>query len=91
MRRINIGISTVCFLFTFLMAMHLFQNWNVSLFEYLYDVSIFTPIFFALLGSICAWFSVRGTNRNILIILNLLMLFFFAIFTFIAIFGFQNP
>lgn len=73
------------------MAMYLFQNWNVFLFEYLYDLSVFTPIFFALLGFICAWFSLRGTNRIVLVILNLLMLVFFAIFTFVAIFGFQNP
>jgi len=73
------------------MIIFLSQGWEIGLFDYLIGISLFTPILINVLGVIRAFFSAKGTTRNILLIINSLMIICFGFLSFLAIFGFQEP
>ena len=91
MKKIFTVLSAICFLLTFFMLMYLTQGWEIGFFDYLFGISLFTPIFINVLGVISAVFSVKGTTRKILVLINSLMIICFAVLSFIAIYGFQEP
>lgn len=91
MKKFLAVLSVTCILFTFLMLMHLSQGWEIAFFDYLFGISLFTPIFINGLGVICAFFSAKGSTRNILVLLNSLLIIIFGVLSFVAIFGFQEP
>ncbi|SER19769.1 hypothetical protein SAMN04487944_101604 [Gracilibacillus ureilyticus] len=81
----------ICFLFSLFMFMAIFQNWNIAFVEYLYEISLFIPLFAGVLGVISACFSVKGLERIALLSLNALMVIYLGGFSFVAIYGFQDP
>ncbi|WP_139180279.1 hypothetical protein [Gracilibacillus ureilyticus] len=91
MRRFFSGVSVICFLFSLFMFMAIFQNWNIAFVEYLYEISLFIPLFAGVLGVISACFSVKGLERIALLSLNALMVIYLGGFSFVAIYGFQDP
>jgi len=83
-------LSVGFFLFSLLMITSLSQNWDITFVEYLFQVSIFTPLFFNILGILCAFFSLKGATRNTLILINSLLMIYCGIFYLIALFDFQE-
>lgn len=73
------------------MVMYLSQNWEIVFIEYLYGVSLFTPIFLNVLSIVSAYLSVNGATRKVLVYLNFLMIIYFGILSFIGLYGFQEP
>ena len=73
------------------MMMYLGVGWNIAVVEYLYRVSIFTPLFLNVLGLVSAYFSTKGTTRKTLIFINSMLIIYFGIFYFIASVGFKEP
>ncbi len=73
------------------MIMYLFQDWKIAFVEYFYRISMFAPIFINVFGIISACLSVKGSTRKTLVFLHFLMIIYFGVFCFIALFGFQEP
>ncbi|RDW20208.1 hypothetical protein CWR48_05755 [Oceanobacillus arenosus] len=84
-------LSVICFLLTFFMLMYLSQGWEIAFVDFLFGISLFTPIFINILGVISASFCAKGTTRKVLVLINSLMLIYFGVLSFVAIFGFQEP
>lgn len=73
------------------MIFSLSQDWNITFVDYLYGISMFTPIFLNIISIVSACLSVKGTIRKTLVFLNSLMIIYYGIFCFIALYGFQEP
>ncbi|MCM3742368.1 hypothetical protein M3210_19320 [Oceanobacillus luteolus] len=91
MKKFFAMLSIIFFSITLIMMMSLYQAKTVAFVDYLFDISVFTPIFFNVLGIVSACFSPKGTTRKTLIFINGLMMIYFAIFIWIGIYGFQEP
>ncbi len=91
MKKILFGLSIIFLSFSFFMVMYLSQNWEIVFIEYLYGVSLFTPIFLNVLSIVSAYLSVNGATRKVLVYLNFLMIIYFGILSFIGLYGFQEP
>ncbi|KLV14753.1 hypothetical protein ABW02_25890 [Niallia circulans] len=91
MKKLFAVLSVSCFLFTLIMLMHLSQGWEIGFFDYLFGISLFTPILINVFGVISAFFSAKGTTRKTLVLINSLMINCFGILSFVAIYGFQEP
>ncbi|GAA0293615.1 hypothetical protein GGQ92_000036 [Gracilibacillus halotolerans] len=91
MRKFFSVVSTSFFLFSFFMIMHMSVGWNIAFIEYLYRVSIFTPLILNVLGLLSAYFSTKGTTRKTLFFINSMLIIYFGILIFIASVGFQEP
>ena len=91
MKKFFTALPVICFLLIFFMLMYLSQGWEMAFFDYLFEISLFTPIFINVLGVISAFFSLKGTTRKVLVLINSLMIVSFGILSFVAIFGFQEP
>lgn len=84
-------ISITFFASSFLMLFYLFQSWHIAFIDYLYKVSIFTPLIMNVISLIFASLGVKGMTRKTIIYLNILVLVVFGMFYLFAIFGFQEP
>ncbi|MBP2079697.1 hypothetical protein [Oceanobacillus polygoni] len=91
MKKFYTALSIICFSYSFLMLMYLSTGWKIAFVEYLFEMSLFTPIFLNVLGIISACVSTKGTTRKTLVIINSLMIIYFGVLSFIALFGFQDP
>ncbi|MFJ5565388.1 hypothetical protein [Lysinibacillus xylanilyticus] len=90
-RNIFSTISILSFIITFFMLGYDSTKWYGSFFNFLYDISIFTPFALGGLGIISAFLGIKGDIRMVLIVLNAFLLFIFLGAYLIGIFGFQNP
>jgi hypothetical protein len=91
MRKFLTGLSIICFSISFLMLLYLFQDWKIPFVEYVYKISMAIPIFVSVLGVISACLSVKGITRKTLVLINSLILIYFGVLYFIAVYGFQEP
>lgn len=73
------------------MLLYLFQDWKIPFIEYVYKISIASPIFVSVLGVISASLSIKGITRKTLVLINSIILIYFGVLYFIAIYGFQEP
>lgn len=91
MKKVFTVLSVFCFLLTLFMLFSLSQDWKIGFIDYLFGISIFTPIIINILGVILSIFSTKGATRIILVMINSLMLICFGVLAFVAMFGFQEP
>ena len=91
MRKLLTGLSIICFSISFFMLLYLFQDWKIPFIEYVYKISIASPIFVSVLGVISASLSIKGITRKTLVLINSIILIYFGVLYFIAIYGFQEP
>ena len=85
------GLSIFFLVLTYLMLRWDTTTWYGDFIEFLYNISIFTPIIIGILGVISAFIGIKGIIRTILILLNVIALVAFIVVLLIAIFGFQQP
>jgi hypothetical protein len=85
------GLSAFCLVLAFLLFNYDSTTWYGKFFDFLYDISIFTPLIIGVLGIISAFLGVKGAIRIILILLNLFSLMVFLFVILMALFGFQEP
>jgi len=90
-RNIFSTISILSFIITFFMLGYDSTKWYGSFFNFLYDISIFTPFALGGLGIISAFFGIKGDIRIVLIVLNAFLLLIFLGAYLIGVFGFQHP
>ncbi|KOP79445.1 hypothetical protein AMS59_06735 [Lysinibacillus sp. FJAT-14745] len=90
-RNIFSAISILSLIITFFMFGYDSTKWYGSFFNFLYDLSIFTPFVLGGLGIISAIFGIKGDIRMVLIVLNVFVMIFFLGAYLMGIFGFQNP
>ncbi|MEB2281321.1 hypothetical protein LAV73_15155 [Lysinibacillus xylanilyticus] len=90
-RNIFSAISIFSLMITLFMFGYDSSKWYGSFFNFLYDLSIFTPIVLGGLGIISAILGIKGDIRIVLIVLNTFLMFLFLGAYLIGIYGFQNP
>ncbi|TQR29064.1 hypothetical protein C7Y47_18435 [Lysinibacillus sphaericus] len=90
-RNIFSTISIFSLMITFFMFGYDSSKWYGSFFNFLYDLSIFTPFMLGGLGIISAILGIKGDIRIVLIVLNAFLMFLFLGAYLIGIYGFQNP
>lgn len=91
MKKFFTALSIICLSFNFFLAVYLSQGWKITFVEYVYELSILTPVLISALGVISGIFSLKGTTRVLLICLNFSLLVFFGIMVLIGVYGFQEP
>ncbi|MFJ8460792.1 hypothetical protein ACIQ57_16845 [Lysinibacillus xylanilyticus] len=69
-RNIFSTVSILLLMITFLMFGYDSTKWYGGFFNYLYDISIFTPLILGGLGIISASFGIKGDIRMVLIVLH---------------------
>lgn len=89
--KIFTGLSAVCLVLAFLLFNFDATTWYGKFIDFLYDISIFTPLIIGVLGIISAFLGMKGPIRVILILLNSFSLLVFLFVISMAIFGFQEP
>ncbi|MCL1697827.1 MULTISPECIES: hypothetical protein [unclassified Lysinibacillus] len=81
-------ISIISFLITFLMFGYDTSKWYGIFFNFLCELSIFTPFVLGGLGIISAIFGLKGDIRMVLIVLNAFLMILFLGAYLMGIFGF---
>ena len=64
MKKFFAMLSVVFFSITLIMMMSLYQAKTIAFVDYLFDISVFTPIFFNVLGIVSACFSPKRNNQK---------------------------
>lgn len=91
MRKIFTLLSITFFTYSFLMLFYLFQSWSIAFIDYLYKISIFTPLMMNMISVLFASLGVKGMTQKTIIYLNILILVVFGMFYLFAMYGFQDP
>ncbi|MGN7408633.1 hypothetical protein [Sporosarcina sp. SAFN-010] len=65
--------------------------WSDKLFTIFINISAFFPFVLGALGIILGWFGIKGGVRGILLVTNILAIFFYLIVFLIGTVGFQEP
>jgi len=84
-------ISITFFACSFMMLFYLFQSWHIVFTDYLYKISIFTPLIMNVISVIFASLGVKGMTQKTIIYFNILVLVVFGMFYLFFMFGFQAP
>ncbi|KOS69048.1 hypothetical protein AEA09_11155 [Lysinibacillus contaminans] len=85
------GLSVACLVLTFLIFGYDSTKWYGKFIDFLFDISIFTPLIIGALGILSAFLGIKGTIRMILILVNSFFLIVFLCAILLGILGFHRP
>ncbi|MBM7678699.1 hypothetical protein [Gracilibacillus alcaliphilus] len=91
MKNFFTSLSVISIILVCLMMMYSSQDWNNGLFAYLFDISMYAPLFISVIGMISACFLSEGGTRKALVTVNSLLFIIVGLLYLVASIGFLEP